>query len=40
MSVYELVRREKAANAIKYKDDPEMLERANESVDTWARERT
>jgi hypothetical protein len=40
MSAYDIARREKAANAEKYKDDPEMLERANLSVDTWLRDRT
>lgn len=39
MSAYDIARREKTANAVKYKDDPEMLERANESVDAWLRDR-
>lgn len=39
MSAYDIARRQKADNAIKYKDDPEMLERANLSVDMWLRDR-
>lgn len=35
MAAHDIARREKAANAEKYKDDPYLLERANESVDDW-----
>jgi hypothetical protein len=39
MIVYEIAAREKKANAEKYKDDPEMLERTNLSVDTWLHDK-
>ena len=35
MAAHDIARREKAANAEKYKDDPYLLERADESVDDW-----
>lgn len=40
MSAHEIVRRERAANAEKYKDDPDMLERANASLDSWLNQVT
>lgn len=39
MGAHEFARRQKIVNAEKFKDDPEMLERANESIADWLRGR-
>ena len=39
MAEHDIARREKETNAAKYKDDPYLLERANESVDTWLQQQ-
>jgi hypothetical protein len=40
MGAIEFARRQRAVNAEKYKDDPEMLKWANDSIDDWLRGRT
>lgn len=40
MAARELAKAEKAANAEKYRDDPEMLKAANEVVEEWLRSET
>jgi len=39
MAAIDIARREKAANAVKYKDDPYLLERADDSVDAWLKDQ-
>ena len=40
MGAVEFARRQRAVNTEKYKDDPEMLKWANDSIDDWLRGRT